>query len=284
MAFDERLLRVGIEVEGQVRIFEGNPQDGSTGFDIRVKGDKFGSLTQNETEVSITNLDQPTRDFLLTEGTPFNRLRNRVRNRIFIEAGRVSTGYHRVFEGDITTTSVSQPPDIITTIRALTNQFQKGEIVSAQALPMATLNDIAQSTADSLGVRLEFLSENNPQISNYQYNGSVAGQVNKLGSLVSGDVYVDDDTLVVKDATQSLPGRNRVLNLDNGLIGIPQFQEFGIAVTYFFDSFSTVGTQLELQSTIYPATNGLYTIYKLSFDLASRDTPFYYQAEARRVG
>ena len=284
MAFDDRLLRVGIEIEGQIRIFEGNPQDGGVGFDIRVKGAKFGSLTQNETEVSIANIDQESRNFLLTEGTPFNRLRNRVRPRLFIEAGRVSSGYQRVFEGDITTTSVSQPPDIILTIRALTSQFQKGELISAESLPMATLEQISQSAADSLGLRLDFITENNPQIANYQYNGSAAGQIDKISSLVSDEVYIDDDTLVIKAPVQPIQGRSRTLNINNGLIGIPEFQEFGIKVTFLFDSFSTVGTQIELESLVYPATNGLYNIYKLEFDLASRDTPFYYNAEARRVG
>ena len=89
---------------------------------------------------------------------------------------------------------------------------------------------------------------------------------------------------MVKERNQPIAGRQRVLNIDTGLIGIPQFQEFGISVQYLFDGQSSIGTALEIQSDIYPATSGLYTIYRLNFDLASRDTPFYYQAEARRVG
>ena len=283
MAFDDRLLRVGIEINGQVRVYDGGDSGSTPGFDIRVKGSKFASVTQNETEIQIANIDQQTRDFLLTEGTPFNRVRNRVRNRIFVEAGRQSTGFIRVFEGDITTTSVSQPPDIVLTIKALTSQFQKGNIVTNQVPTISTLSQIAENAADSLGVRLDFQGQDQ-QINNYRYEGSAAGQINKLGDITAMDLFVDDDVLVVKERNQPIAGRQRVLNIDTGLIGIPQFQEFGISVQYLFDGQSSIGTALEIQSDIYPATSGLYTIYRLNFDLASRDTPFYYQAEARRVG
>jgi hypothetical protein len=40
---------------------------------------------------------------------------------------------------------------------------------------------------------------------------------------------------------------------------------------------------LEVRSKINPAANGTYTVYKLGFDLANRDTAFYLIAEASRV-
>ena len=275
MAFDDRLLRVGIEIDGQVRLYDG--------LAITVVGSKFASITQNETTITIANLDKDTRDFLLTEGTPFNRLRTRRRNRIFIEAGRESYGYVRVFEGDITTANVSQPPDIVTTINALTSQFQKGNIVTSVLPSVSSISQIAQQAAESIDLPLIFEADDK-SISNYRYEGAALGQLGKISEFGDLDVFVDDDAMVVKNKDVPRAGLRRFLSLDTGLVGIPQFTEFGIKVTFLFDAETTIGSQLQIESEVYPAANGLYSIYRLGFDLANRDTPFYYLAEARRIG
>ena len=275
MAFDDRLLRVGIEIQGEIRLYEG--------LAITAKGSKFASVTQNETEITIANLDKETRDFLLTEGTPFNRLRNTSRPRIYIEAGRESYGYVGVFDGDITVTSVSQPPDIITTIKALTSNFQKGNIVSTTAPKMSSISSIAQTVGGQLGLTVDFQATDK-NVSNYRYDGAALGQIDKINEFGGVDVYVDDDSLVVKDKGVPLTGRTRLLNMDSGLVGIPQFTEFGIKVSFLFDGDTALGSSLQVESEIYPAANGLYDIYRLGFDLANRDTPFYLHAEARKIG
>ena len=272
--FDGRLLRVGIEIEGQFNLYED--------FNILVNGSKFASETQNETEIQISNLDQQTRDFLLTEGTPFNRVSNRVRPRIFVEAGRESYGFVRVFEGDITTVSVSQPPDITLTINALTSQFGKGSAISVSSQPMDTLSNIAAQAANTLGVGISFEAED-MQIGNYRYDGTAAGQVANIAELTSKDVFVDDDVLVVKERNQPLQGRRIVLSRETGLVGIPQFDAQGINVQFLFDGQSTLGTEIEIRSELYPAANGLYVIFRLDFSIANRDTPFYYTAKARPI-
>ena len=275
MAFDDRLLRVGIEIDGQVRLYEG--------LAITAVGSKFASITQNETVITIANLDKETRDYLSTEGTPFRRLTNRRRNRVFVEAGRESYGYARVFEGDITTTNVSQPPDITTTINAMTSQYNKGDIISASVPTVSSIRTISAQAAQSLGVNLDFQATDK-NVSNYRYDGSATGQISKINDFGGLDVFVDDDSLVVKDKDVPLTGITRVLNRDTGLVGIPQFTEFGIKVVFLFDGFTGLGSRLQIESEIYPASTGDYSIYRLGFDLANRDTPFYLIAEARRLG
>ena len=275
MAFDDRLLRVGIEIDGNVNLYEG--------LAITVVGSKFASITQNVTVITIANLNKEVRDFLLTEGTPFRRLTNRRRIRIFVEAGLESYGYVRVFEGDMTTSTVSQPPDITITINALTSQHSKGDIVNASVPTVSTITQIATQAADALGINLDFLATDK-NISNYRYDGSAAGQLSKINDFGGLDVFVDDDTLVVKDKNVPRPGTTRVLNLNTGLVGIPVFTEFGIKVIFLFDGFTGLGSRLQIESEIYPAANGTYTIYRLGFDLANRDVPFYLLAEARRIG
>ena len=53
-------------------------------------------------------------------------------------------------------------------------------------------------------------------------------------------------------------------------------------VKMLLDNQTRLGGGLRITSNIYPAVNGEYVIYKLGFQISSRDTPFYYIAEAAR--
>jgi hypothetical protein len=96
------------------------------------------------------------------------------------------------------------------------------------------------------------------------------------------DAYIDDDKLIVKDRNKPLIGKTKIINLDTGMIGIPQIDEFGIHVKYLFDNDSVVGGAIQVTSEIYKAATGSYNIFKLDFELSNRDTPFYYVASCQR--
>ena len=108
---DPRIVRVSIEVNGALKVYEG--------LDIHVSGTKYGNSNQNECEVTIANLQKETRDYILTETSPFNT--NKKPKKIIVEAGRVSYGPTQIFVGDITNSTVSQPPDITLKVKALTD-------------------------------------------------------------------------------------------------------------------------------------------------------------------
>jgi len=139
----------------------------------------------------------------------------------------------------------------------------------------------AEAVADDLGLSLTFEAEDK-RIANYNFSGGALKQVDKLGETGRVDAYVDDSTLVVKRAGAPLSNQIRVLNIDTGLIGIPEITERGIKVKFLLDNVTVLGGALRVKSVIYPAVNGDYTIYKLGFDIATRDTPFYWIAEAQR--
>lgn len=270
---DPRIIRVGIEIDGRLKVYEG--------LAVTAVGTKFGNANQNECEVKISNLDKATRDYILTETTPFNL--NKRRKILIIEAGRVSYGTSRIFAGEITAATVSQPPDITLTIKALTGNYQKGEIIARTQPAQARLSQIAKQVAQDLGVTLDFQAKDK-SIGNYSFSGAALKQIDKLGETGAVNVYLDDATLVVKDYNIPLRSRTRILNLDSGLIGIPETTEQGVKVKFLLDNTTTLGSAIELTSKIYPALNGTYVIYKLSFEIASRDVPFYWVAEAKRLG
>ena len=63
-SFDPRIIKVGIEVNGNIKVY----QD----LDIRASGTKYANANQNECEVKITNLDNETLNYILTQTSPFN--------------------------------------------------------------------------------------------------------------------------------------------------------------------------------------------------------------------
>lgn len=269
---DPRLMRVGIEVSGRMKWYDQN-------LAIVASGTKYANAIQNECEVKITNVDKATRDFLLTETSPLNK--NRTPKRLIVEAGRVSTGRSVVFEGDITSATGSQPPDIEVILKAKTGEFQKGNIIARSKAGTTPLSSIARDVANDLGVQLDYQAKEK-QISNYSHTGAALKQVDKLGTTGAVNAYINNGVLVVKDYNIPLRNRSRVLNIDTGMIGIPEFTEQGIKVRMLFDNQTDLGYGLEIKSIMNPAANGTYSVYKLGFELASRDTPYYLIAEAVR--
>lgn len=269
---DPRIVRVGIEVNGQLKIYEG--------LAITATGTKYANANQNECEIKIANLDKETREFILTETSPFNR--NKTKKVLTLDAGRKSTGVSRVFVGNISKSSPSQPPDISITLKCLTLNYQKGNIIATTSKSNQSVKQISQGVADSLGTTLNFEAEDK-QVSNYSYSGASLNQVETLNSLGDYNAYIDDGELIVKGMNIPLTNTLKMVDLDSGMIGIPEITEHGIKVKFLFDNKTTLGGRLRIKSKIYPSTNGDYVIYKLGFEISSRDTPFYWIAEGKRV-
>lgn len=266
---DPRLLRIGIEVDGKIKQYDD--------LQISATGTKYANPNQNECEVKITNITRSTHDYLLSETSPFNL--NRTPKKLIVYAGRVSTGDAIVFEGDITNAVGSQPPDITVSIKAKTGNFQKGNIVGKNAAANSKLSSIAAGVASDLGVRLNFQATDK-SIANYSHSGAALKQVDKLGTAGLVNAYINNGELVVKDLHIPLKNRSRILNIDTGMIGIPEFTEQGIKVKMLFDNQTDLGYGLEIRSIMNPSANGDYVVYKMSFELTNRDVPFYLVAEA----
>lgn len=271
-ALDPRVIKVGIEVNGKVDFYED--------ILIRATGSKYANSLQNEAEISITNLDKVTQDYILTQTSPFNL--NRTPKTVTLYAGRQSYGTTLIYRGNVFTSSISQPPDITITLRCLTGNFIKGTILSRYQPGFTTLSQIAKAVAQDTNTILNFQASNK-NIANYTFSGGALDQVNYLGQLGDINAFIDDDILIVKDKGIPISGVSRDLNSNTGMIGIPEFTEQGIRVKYLLDNISRLGGRLNITSTMYPAVNGTYVIYKLNFDISNRETPFYYIAEAARL-
>ena len=120
------------------------------------------------------------------------------------------------------------------------------------------------------------------QIANYSFSGATLRQVNALAEAGGVDAYLDDETLVVKDRGKPLRNRVKIIDNSTGMIGIPEATERGVSVRILFDLQTDLGGKIDLTSELNPALDGSYTIYKIDFDLASREAPWYLDIEASR--
>lgn len=270
---DTRLVNVTITVSGGTKTY-------SQPLFINATGTKYANALQNEAEITLANLDRATQDYLLTETSPFNL--NRTPKAVTLSAGRVSYGTAVIYTGNIVVSQVTQPPDVGIVLRCLTGNFIKGNILSRNQPGQTTLKQISTAIAQDANLLLNFQATDK-NIANYNYAGNALGQINLLGTFGGINAFVDNDTLIVKNALVPITGKTKVLNADTGMIGIPVFTEQGLKVKFLIDNQTTIGGALQVTSKIYPAVNGTYVIYKLGFEIATRDTPFYYIAEAARI-
>lgn len=269
---DRRRIRVGVEIAGQIKWFEG--------LRIRASGVKYSNPMQNEAIVSISGLDRNTRDYLLSETSPYNRIRDP--KRIILEAGRVSTGLHRVYVGDVIFADPAPPPDVDIVLRAKTLNAEAGNIIARTGEPLEPLSAIAQRVADDLGVILEFQAQDK-NIANYWFSGPAIRQVERLQQ--AGDVraFIDDNVLIVKDFDRPAEGRIQILNINSGMIGAPRATVLGADVQWLITGESLVGGLLRLESEMNRALNGDYEIYQLQFDISTHEDSFFYTGICRRL-
>lgn len=270
---DKRIIIVEIEVAGGVKRLEG--------ISCEYTATKMSSGQMNEAEVKIANLSKADRDYLVTATSPLQRPRQK--KSLTIWAGYESMGVSRRFVGDITLATVTQPPDIWLHLKAKTGSFARGDIVARSAGAQSNLSQVASTVAGDLGLTLDFQAEDK-SIANYSFTGAALLQVDKLGQAGLVDAYVDDDRLVVKDRGKGLAGKVRKLSEETGMIGIPEVDEKGVKVKMLMDPHTGIGTTLEIESTLNPAANGRFVVYKMRDNAALRNTPFYIEAEAVRPG
>lgn len=242
---------------------------------------KTAGATMNEAEIKIANINKDDRDWIVTETSPL--ILPRKQKGVAVYAGYESSGVTRRFVGDIVSATVSQPPDVWLTVKAMTGYFARGNILARSSAAQEKLSALAAKVAGDLGLTLDFQARDK-SIANYSFTGAAPQQVKKLAESGLVDVFVDDDRLVVKDRGQALPARRRKLNERTGMIGIPEVDENGVKVRMLIDRYTVIGTQLEIESSMNPAASGIFTVFKTRESAANRAPQFYIDAEALRPG
>lgn len=273
---DPRLVEVLVEVGANVHRFTGE-------LAIRAQGMLFANPLNDICDVTIYNLDRQTQDYLLNATSPYSAIHEP--KSVTVSAGRKSYGVSQIYRGSIVVSSATQPPDIGVTFSCMSGVSFNNVIYNVNAAGTSTLVEAVKRLADRLNARSQIELTNPPSISNYTFNGTASGELaylNSFGNITAFLVEGETNILYVKGSRVPLANTLRVVSEDTGMIGVPEWTELGIKVTFLIDKKTQIGGAIRIVSHRYPAFNGDYYIFKLGFSLASRDTPFYYIAEAAR--
>lgn len=292
-AFDNRLISVGIQLIGA----NGQPEGAALSYDqslyILATGTQFTDGNIGECALRIDNIDKKTRDYLVQKTSPWAILpAQRLYANITLDVGRKSSGTFRLFEGQASAANPSQPPDIGLTFTALTMSALLGNIGTLSAGPNVDFKSLCQQIAAQFpnpttgmpGIPLNYQVTKTYTVSNYSFNGALINQVHKLNTLAPVNATVSNNVLVVVDAGQPLDEAPVMVSSATGMIGVPEVNELGVKVKVLIGATPQIKplSKIKIQSSLNPAANGTWVVYKLGFEVASRDTPFYWICDCRQ--
>lgn len=268
--FDPRIVQIGIQREDdEITYYEG--------LTITAQGTRYGTDLINECQIRIDNLTREHRDYILKATSPYFLLNN---PRIFVvvNAGRTSYGTVPIYFGSVTRSAITQPPDIGLILNCQTQYDQSVNIISYSGAARSGLKTIAQKAASDLDLTLNFQALDK-QISNFSFSGDALTYVRKLAEAGNLNVTIDNKVLIVKDKGVPLKTGPKIISEETGMIGIPELTESGVRVKFLLDNDTQLFQTINLKSILNPSVNGNYELFKLGFDIASRDTPFYWIAD-----
>lgn len=274
-AFDPRIVRIGIEIEGETSWYEG--------LDIKATGVRYGSDINNPCQIRIDNLTAEHRNYILTKSSPYIYGPNSryLRPRVYVFAGRQSYGTSLIYSGIVLKSFVSQPPEISVVLNCVTALDTQLETVSYATGPEASMKSIAEKGAEILGVSLNFQATDK-KISNFTISSDANAFVRDLSQVGNINVTLDNNILTIVDEAEFIAAPAKLISQSTGMIGIPEWTEDGVLVKYLLDNNTFIFQEVTIESILNPAINGPYKIFKLGFDITSRDVPFYWIAECVR--
>lgn len=271
-AFDNRLITF------EVTFKDGQKITYNQDFYIVASGMKFTNGNLGECIVRIDNIDKKIRDLLVTKTSPWAKPREYVN--IVISAGRESIGTFVLFEGQAFASNPSQPPDIALTFKSFAQNYLLGNMGAFSAPQISSMKSICEQIAKSNNLTLDFQAKDK-NIENYSFTGASLKQIDKINQMGGVVAFVDNSTLIVLDSNTPRKSQKVLINSATGMVGVPEITELGVRVRMLINNEIKVGDPVTVKSVINPATNGDYFIFRLSFEIASREEPFYWIMDLR---
>lgn len=271
-AFDPRIVQVTLEFPSGNLTYEG--------LSIYATGQKYFSTVWNTCNCTIYNLTKDQRNYILSRTSPMNVPPTNVK--MSLNVGRESYGTFTLFNGNVSKSRTTQPPDIGVELIGITGLARAGFIRTDSNAATTQLSTIAANIASANGVALNFLATDKA-IENYNFTGAAIHQVRDLNNM--GDIIasIDNDVLTVIDAGNATNEGSILISAKTGMVGIPQFNESGVTVKMMIDNRVKIGNRITVQSEKVPAANGDYIVEAMFYEVASRDQQFFYTLECRSV-
>lgn len=252
------------------------------GLAFRAKVSRKRGAVLSEANLSIANLTRSDVEYLTTYMSPY--INPGIRKKINVYAGYDTTGYGRIFTGDIYKALPSDMPDTWLNIEAKSLFYQNRVPISYSAQNIS-MQEAGKSVANQLGLDFEWQADTQKTIDVFNFRGSKAQLIEKYNSF--GDVVAFEDNGVLKVQNKNAKrgkGQIKLISKDTGMIGIPEPDQFGVKVKCLLDPSLACGDWIRVQSDRLKSVNGEYQIYTLDFDITSREQAFYCDIYAKNYG
>lgn len=253
------------------------------------------SETGSTCKISIANLAREDVEYLTTYTSPY--IDQSKRKRINVFAGYESTGVGQIFSGDIYSALPEGMPDTWLNIEAKTEYYNQQNIITFQHSNISAKN-IAQNIASELNCDLVWRSKTEKLIDSFNFAGAKAKLIDRLNKVAFIRAFIDNNTLYVIDANEQPPqeetpkeykgsarktaGTIKYISEESGMIGIPQPDEQGVKVKVLLDPTVKIGDWFKLESKLLPIVNGLYQVYEMTYDFATREPQYYIEIRGKR--
>lgn len=237
---------------------------------------------QAEANLQIANLNKSTIEYLTTYTTPY--FNPKTKKKINIYAGYEQTGYGRIFSGDITEAITQDNPDIWLNIKAKSLYYQQRVPVS-YGVNNTTIRELGESIANQLGLPFDYQATSTKTIDNFDLVGSKGDLIKEFNKLEDVTMFEDNGILrVIDKKAVALTGKIKLISYETGLIGDFEPDQYGVKFKTLLDPSDYCGRWVQTKSIKLKGTNGLYQIYTIDFDFASREQQFYSKIYARTSG
>ncbi|WP_124607980.1 baseplate hub protein [Burkholderia seminalis] len=281
MAIGIRILKVTFSLQnGDVVLDET--------IEMRVRVRKTALAIQNKCSIEVSNLSGTLRETLLSQFTQW-RYRSVVAGladpnyvNVKVEAGYRSSSSDvttTIFEGQVVTaTPVSAPPTIGIRLDCFSRQIDKTAFVTEPAPASGTFKSYVEWAGKQMGVA--------QTICDTSYDNTVLtnqfATANRVSSLIiqiqdvfkpAVAAFVDNNTLIVRDLNKVI-GASQMVSI-NEFIGTPMWNEWGVEFECLMNPAISLVNAVTIASKMNPSLNGTYVVPDISYDLTSRDTPFY---------
>ena len=260
---------------------------------IGIKGSvkrRMGSVSA-DAHISVANLAKDDIEYLSTYMTTY--VDPARQKKINLYAGYEDTGYGLIFQGDIIEAKPEGLSDVWLDITAKTNYFNRQNIITYSNTSPVSSFQMAENIAKQFDVPLSWKSKSKKLIDSFNFSGAKAKlleEFNKCGDFVA---FLDNGILKVIDKDDSPPaeeqtaksdenrGNTKLINLNSGLIGLPEATEYGCKFKTLLDPTLNPGDWIRLESSKLPAVNGYYQIYDLNFSFSTRESQFYAEIQGK---
>lgn len=233
---------------------------------------KMGTVTA-EASISIANLNKSTVEYLTTYTTPYYK--PKTLKKIKVYAGYEQTGWGRIFLGGITEALPQGITDVWLNIKAKSLYYEQRTPLSFGAQNI-TMQDLGAGIAQELGLSFDWQASSTKTIDVFNLLGSKGELIKEYNRLEDVVMFEDNGVLKVVDKKPAAPkGSVKFISEDTGLIGDVEPDKFGIKLKCLLDPSLSCGSWIRTKSRKLPGTDGIYQIYTLDFDFASREQQFY---------